>query len=153
MTEDIPRQYTSEDVSRIIRRALELSSAETVNHRELLEMAEELGIAQGKIEDAIELEAAAMEKERVRNDYLKRARARFKAKLLGFAVLNTFLFILDCLTPGGWWFQWPLLGMGIPLIFCFRDAYLATEDRVARAVLRHGRKRNRPLRRHRHADA
>ena len=51
----------------------------------------------------------------------ERARARVKA-LKGFythatiyVIVNIFLFLIDLLTGGGWWFYWPLLGWGIGL--------------------------------------
>jgi hypothetical protein len=152
MSEDTPRQYTTDDVNRIIRRALKIDRAETVSHEELLEMARELGIHPGKLKEAIKLEAAAMEKQRIRSDYLKRAQAAFKAKFWGFIILNTFLFIIDCLTPGGWWFQWPLLGTGLSLAFFFRSAYFPTQERIEAAIRRRERRKNRPPRRHRHAE-
>jgi 2TM domain len=152
MNEDTPRQYTADDVNRIIRRALKMETAESVSHEELLEMARELGVHPGKLEEAIKLEAAAMERERIRNNYLKRAQAAFKARLWGFLILNTFLFIIDYLTPGGWWFQWPLLGTGLNLAFSFKCAYFPTEERIRAAIRRHDRRKNRPHRRNRHAE-
>ena len=33
-----------------------------------------------------------------------------------YAIVNTALFVLDRLTPGGPWFYWPLIGWGIALV-------------------------------------
>ena len=33
-----------------------------------------------------------------------------------YAIVNTALFVLDQLTPGGPWFYWPLIGWGIALV-------------------------------------
>ena len=33
-----------------------------------------------------------------------------------FTLVNALLFAIDALTPGGWWFQWPLLAWGTLLL-------------------------------------
>jgi len=142
MTQDTPRQYGTEDVNRIIRRALKIKQAETISHSELLETAEELGIDPARIEEAVRLESAAMEKERTRESYKKRLRSRFNAGLYGYITLNTFLFIIDAMTPGGWWFQWPLLGTSLPLMMRFRRTYFPTDEQIDRAVRRRERRKD-----------
>jgi hypothetical protein len=32
-----------------------------------------------------------------------------------YAIVNIALFLIDALTPGGWWFFWPLCGWGAGL--------------------------------------
>lgn len=130
MNEDTARQYSTDDVNRIIRRALQMETVESVSHDELLAMAQELGVHPGKLEAAIEMEAAAMERARIRKEYLKRAQSAFKAKLWGVITVNIILFIIDCLTPGGWWFQWPLLGTGLSLAISLRRAYFPTDEQI-----------------------
>jgi hypothetical protein len=136
MTEDTPRNYTADDVNRIIRRALKIEKTEAISHQELLETARELGIDPGRIEDAVKLEASALEKERLKNEYLNRKRSRFKARLWTFVTLNGVVFILNAVTPGPWWFQWVLLGTGISLAIGFRKTYFPTEHQVERAMFR-----------------
>ena len=139
-----PPQYTIKEVNHIIRRALKLNATESISHDDLLETAGELGIDPGRIETAIAQEASALEAERFRAAYLKRARSAFKASLYGFLVLNTFLFAIDCLSGGGWWFQWPLLGTGLPLALSLGKAYFPSDARVAHA------RRNKKLKHRRH---
>ncbi len=141
MTDETPRRYSDADVNRIIKRALKIEQLESITHEELLETARDLGIDPGKIEAAIKMETAAMEKEKLRESYLKRARSKFRAGLFGFIALNSGLFIIDLMTPGGWWFQWPLLGTGIALASKFKYAYFPTDLQMERAVRRHGRRK------------
>ncbi|MBA3030504.1 MAG: 2TM domain-containing protein [Desulfobacteraceae bacterium] len=143
MTENTPRQYTTDDINRIIRRALKMEQTESITHGELLETAKELGIDPGRIEEAIKLEASAMEDEKQKSAYLIRKRAAFKSRLWGFVILNTFIFVLNCILPGPWWFQWVLLGTGISLAFGFRNAYAPSEHRMERSMRRYGRRQNR----------
>ena len=44
-----------------------------------------------------------------------RARRGLYVHALVYLVVNAALFTLDALTPGGWWFYWPLIGWGIGL--------------------------------------
>ena len=39
-----PRYYDSDEVTRIIRRALKLSNEDRISHRDLMETAEEIGL-------------------------------------------------------------------------------------------------------------
>ena len=49
-----PHQYTSDEVERIIRRALRLKKLELISHDDLLDMAKELGLDSRTVETAIE---------------------------------------------------------------------------------------------------
>jgi protein-S-isoprenylcysteine O-methyltransferase Ste14 len=57
----------------------------------------------------------------VHNHHLARHRVArvkgFYVHALTFLAVNSFLFLLDALVPGGWWFYWPLLIWGIGLLF------------------------------------
>ena len=116
-------KYTSEEVTRIIRRALEMKREETVSHHDLLQTAEELGLDPETLEAAIKSEKAEFEKEAARKERLERRKAGFKGHLWSFIIVNGGLFLINAMTPGPWWFQWPLLGWGIGLAFKFRAAY------------------------------
>ena len=154
MTEDIPRQYTTEDVTRIIRRALKMAPDESVSHQELLETAREMGIAPDRIEAAVALEAEAMKREKAEAAYLARKRSAFKARLYSFITVNIVVFIINVITPGPWWFQWVLLGTGIGLVIAFRKAYFPDPQRVKWAMQRSERlKARRDRRQGRHQTA
>ena len=41
----------------------------------------------------------------------------FRKHVVAFAGVNCALFVIDLLTPGSWWFFWPMLGWGAALAF------------------------------------
>ena len=43
------------------------------------------------------------------------ARQGLRIHLLAYASIIGLFFLIDLLTPGSWWFVWPLLGWGIAL--------------------------------------
>jgi hypothetical protein len=139
MNDNTTQQYTSDDVNRIIRRALRIEESELISHKELLETARELGIDPTRIETAIEAEEASMKREQARNQYLLHKRSKFQAKLWSYVIVNSALILINALTPGPWWFQWVLLGWGIHLALSFRRAYFPTAyhtDRATRRIMR-----------------
>ncbi len=42
-----------------------------------------------------------------------RAIRRLRRHILAFAAVNGALFVIDLLTPGSWWFLWPMFGWGV----------------------------------------
>ena len=116
-------KYTSEEVTRIIRRALEMKREETVNHQDLMHTAEELGIDPETIAEAIKKDKAELEAERAQKERLQRKKEGFHRHLWSFIIVNAGLFLINLLTPSPWWFQWPLLGWGIGLALKYRSAY------------------------------
>ncbi|MEX1328972.1 MAG: 2TM domain-containing protein, partial [Desulfobacterales bacterium] len=67
------------------------------------------------------------EKERSRKTRLLRCKARFHHHLWSYLIVIGVLLIVNVLTPGPWWFQWPALGWGIGLAFNFRAAYFPVQ--------------------------
>jgi len=134
MSDNTLSQYNSDDVNRIIRRALKIEQSDSISHKELLETARELGIDPKRIETAIEEESATIQREKARNQYLSRKRSRFQSQLWSYIIINTALIIINSLTPGPWWFQWVLLGWGIGLALNFRKTYFPTPYQVERAT-------------------
>ncbi len=43
------------------------------------------------------------------------ARQGLRIHLLSYASINGLFFLIDLLTPGSWWFVWPMLAWGIAL--------------------------------------
>ncbi|MBO6935662.1 MAG: 2TM domain-containing protein [Deltaproteobacteria bacterium] len=101
--------YDDEEVQEILRRALEENSG--LGHAELAAAAAEVGIDRDRFERA----AKAVRGERSRAGAIERRKAKRRKKLIqtgaSFAVINLFLFAIDMLSGGGWWFQWPLVSM------------------------------------------
>jgi len=115
--------YTTDEVTRIIRRALAKKKEEAVSHQDLLQTAEELGLDPETLKAAIKEERAAFERETAVKEKLQRKKAGFRRHLWSFVIVNAGLFAINAATPGPWWFQWPFLGLGIGLAFNFRAAY------------------------------
>jgi hypothetical protein len=152
------RRFTTDEVSAIVRRALNgRDAAETVSHEELLETARELGIDPHRLEEAIEEQDALGEIEEAREAWRRRRKQHFvHGHLRSYLIVNGFLMVLDLLTSGGEWFYYPMLGWGIGLAFDAASAFFPSEqsvERGARKILRaRGRLRESP-RRHRNLSA
>ena len=117
------KQYSKDEVDRIIRRALKLKKEDSISHQELLDTAREFGIDPQTLEAAIEEDQETYEKERVRKTRLLRRKARFHRHLWSYMIVIGGLLLINAVTPGPWWFQWPALGWGIGLAFNFKAAY------------------------------
>ncbi|WP_437930538.1 2TM domain-containing protein [Sorangium sp. So ce291] len=116
------RQYTEAEVRAILERALREAQTRDVGHGELVAAAEEIGISRATIE------AASRDIEQIRGEdearaaIVARRRKGFRSHLFSFVLVNAFLFAINALTPGPWWFFWPLLGWGLGLAFHARAA-------------------------------
>ncbi|WP_434045066.1 MULTISPECIES: 2TM domain-containing protein [Sorangium] len=116
------RQYTEAEVRAILERALRGAQAREVGHDELVAAAEEIGISRAAIEAASRDIELVRGEEDARAAIMARRRKGFRSHLFSFVVVNAFLFAINVLTPGPWWFFWPLLGWGLGLAFHARAA-------------------------------
>ena len=123
MNDHASQQYDSDEVTRIIRRALKLNNEDTISHDELMETAGRIGLDPQVVETAIRQEQTEYEKQRIRQAILKRRKAGFQWHLWSYLVVNTALLMTNKLTPGPWWFHWSVLGWGIGLAFHFKAIY------------------------------
>lgn len=117
MNENSSQQYDQDEVNRIMRRALKIKNEDTISHQDLIETAKEMGLDPKIVEAAIEQEMREIKKTRTRMALLKRRRIRFYRNLSSYIVIIGMLALINSLTPGPWWFQWPALGWGIGLVF------------------------------------
>ena len=136
MTDEKSQRYDREEVNRIIRRALVLENGDSIGHHELIETAKEMGISSDRLEAAIEQEQTGKAREEARSRWLKRHRSSFHAHLWSYFIVIGVLMLINVMTPGPWWFQWPMLGWGIGLAFHIRDAYFPTERKIERGTKR-----------------
>ncbi|WP_437593036.1 2TM domain-containing protein [Sorangium sp. So ce1000] len=111
------RHYTEAEVRAILERALRDAQTRDVSHDELVAAAEEIGISRGAIEAASRDIEHVRGEEDARAAILARRRKGFRSHLFSFLVVNAFLFAVDALNPGPWWFFWPLLAWGLGLAF------------------------------------
>ena len=123
MNELSSRSYDSDEVTRIIRRALKLKNEDTITHQDLIDTAEEIGIDPQLLETAIKQEQHEYKKESIQKARLKRRKAGFYSHLGSCLIVNSALLLINSFTPGPWWFQWPLLGWGIGLAFHFKAVF------------------------------
>jgi len=131
MNEISSRQYSKEEVDRIIRRALKLKKEDSINHQELVDTAREFGIDPQTLSAAIEEDKEVFEKERTRRIRLQRRKARFHRHLWSYIIVIGALLLINTVTAGPWWFQWPALGWGIGLAFNFKAAYFPVQKYMA----------------------
>ena len=131
MNEISSKQYSKDEVDRIIRRALKLKKEDSISHQELIDTAREFGIDPQTLEAAIEEDKEEFEKERARKKRLLRRKARFHRHLWSYLIVIGALLIINVVTPGPWWFQWPALGWGIGLAFNFKVAYFPLQKDMA----------------------
>ena len=131
MNEFSSRQFSKNEVDRIIRRALKLKKEDSITHQELVDTAGEFGIDSETLEAAVEADKQEFEKERARKTKLMRSKARFHRHLWSYLIVIGALLIINIMTPGPWWFQWPALGWGIGLAFNFKAAYFPAQKDMA----------------------
>ena len=125
MNEITSKQYSKEEVDRIIRRALKLKKEDSIKHQELVDTAREFGIDPQTLEAAIAQDQEVFEEERAHRKRLLRRKARFHRHLWSYIIVIGALLLINATTPGPWWFQWPALGWGIGLAFNFKAAYFS----------------------------
>ena len=117
------QQYNSDEVTRIIRRALKLSNEDTISYSELMDTARQIGLDPQNVETAIKQKRRAFKKEKIRNVVMNRRKAGFQWHLWSYIIVNAALLLTNKLTPGPWWFHWSVLGWGIGLAFHFKAIY------------------------------
>ena len=123
MNQNPSQQYDSDEVTRIIRRALKLNNEDTISHDELMETAGRIGLDPQIVETALRQEQREYKKQRIRQAILRRRKAGFQWHLWSYLVVNAALLLTNKLTPGPWWFHWSVLGWGIGLAFHFKAIY------------------------------
>ena len=131
MNEFPSKQYSKDEVDRIIRRALKLKKEDSISHQELIDTAKEFGIDSQTLEAAIDADKEEFEKEKAGKTRLMHRKARFHRHLWSYLIVIGALLIINLMTPGPWWFQWPALGWGIGLAFNFKAAYFPAHEEMA----------------------
>lgn len=108
------QHYSSDDVQNILQRAIALQYQNTFSHDQLLEMASEAGVSTEQLQQAeqewrIQREAEAQQERR-----RSRHRLGFRAHLIPYLLVSTFLVLLNLsTTPRHFWSIYPLLGWGL----------------------------------------
>lgn len=113
MPNEPPEPYSSEQVSRIIQRALQSEREADISQAELIETGKEMGLDETTIKAAIEAERRESNHRKI----LQRRKTGFYWHLYSYLMVNFGLFVINSLVPGPWWFQWSVLGWGIGIVF------------------------------------
>jgi hypothetical protein len=135
--DDANRLFTSDEVSAIVRRALRGQVvSDHISYADLLDIAQQSGLSESALHQAIEEEDTLGELERAKEAWLLRRKAAFFRHLRTYCIVNGFLFLLNVITnPGGYlWVVWPILGWGIGLAFNAAEAFFPSHDRVERGA-------------------
>ena len=100
MSKFTSRHYDSDEVNRIIRRALKLKNAHSISYQDLVDTAKEIGLDPQTVETAIEQEQKATKKEKIRKVWLKRRKVGFYSHLWSYLMVNGVLLLINNFTPG-----------------------------------------------------
>lgn len=137
------RRFTSDEVTDIVRRALEgRGSHDDVSYEDLEEIARQSGIAPGRLEAAIEEHEALSRLEEAKSLYKKRKRDEFFQHLRAYCIVNGVLFLMNLITSSYLWVVWPVLGWGIGLAFHASDALRPNDEEVEKGARKLLKKRD-----------
>ena len=129
--------YSTEEVNRVIQRALHLKRRIGISQEELLEIGKDLGLDSRMIEAAIKEEIAVQSKEKTEKEWRQNRKFGFHWHLWSYIVTNGVLLLINILTPGPWWFQWSVIGWGIGLVFHFQSVYFPTTRQMEEGLRRY----------------
>ena len=126
--------YRSEDVQQILQRAMAHKQEGEFSREQLLEMASELGISPDILQAAEQEWLAQREGVRERQAFNTYQRRAFRAHLIPYLAVNTFLILLNLLTsPSRFWAIYPLLGWGLGLALHGWSAYQTEGENYEKA--------------------
>lgn len=129
--------YSTEEVNRVIQRALHLKRRIGISQAELLEIGKDLGLDSRMIEAAIAEEMSALSTEKAEKEWRQSRKFGFHWHFWSYIVTNGVLLLVNIFTPGSWWVQWPVIGWGIGLTFHFQSVYFPTTRQVKEGVRRY----------------
>lgn len=108
--------YSSEDVQQILERAMTYRQQQEFSRQQLEEMASELKISPDLLQLSEQEWLAEQEAIQNQQRLYTRKRREFKAHVLVYLVVNSFLILLNLLTcPKDFWAIYPITGWGIGL--------------------------------------
>lgn len=141
-------QYTGDEVTQIVRRALNGKTLnDTVSYDDLVETARELGIDRTHLDAAIAAHESEQATDEARERWIRQRKSKFYGHLRAYLIVNTVLALMSIVGTGGYWFIWPLLGWGIGLAFDASNAFFPSEEEIdkgARKILKRERRHGMP---------
>jgi hypothetical protein len=144
------RRYTPDEVSAIVRRALDARvTADTVSYDDLVETAAELNISPERLRMAVESEQEEGKRDLARKKVIQHRRDEFRGHFLAYCIVNGGLLLVNLVTsPSTFWVVWPVIGWGIGLAFHASDTFFPSESDLEKSVRRYLKKQE-PHRKHR----
>lgn len=132
------RRYSEDEVTSIVRRALEGKTARGgITHEDLLNIAQQSGITRSQLEQAIEEQETVGELEGAKVEWLRRQRQEFFGHLRAYLIVILMLMVINLMTSRGYpWFLWPALGWGIGIAFHASDTFFVSRERLERGAQR-----------------
>lgn len=129
------RSYDTDDVRRILDRALTAQPEAGLSHDELLAIGAEVGLSRAAVEQAAE----QVRDDAARRHVVARRRRGLLLHALIFLLVNAALFGINFLTtPGEWWVLFPVFGWGLGLLL---HAVFGLSQRVSPGRLNRARRR------------
>ena len=134
MNEFTSRQYSTDEVNRIIRRALKLEQRDAISHQDLIDTARDIGIDPAALEAAIMQEQREFKREKIRKARLKCRKAGFYWHLCSYIMVNAALLLINNFTPDPWWFRWSVVGWGIGVAFHCKAVFFSRSKIVKKRI-------------------
>ena len=141
--EERERTYTPDEVTAIVASALRRQrSKDRVPIEDLVEIAAELGVSRGAVEEAAQHLATERDMEYAREKWRARQKREFRDHAIAYVIVNVFLIIVDSLVSGGSWWYWAFLGWGMGLAFHAYSTFFPDPEEVdkgARELIEKGK--------------
>lgn len=136
--EERNRRFTNDEVTSIIRRALDgRGGADDVTYDDLEDIAKQSGITPSRLRQAIEEQETLGELENARTEFKKRQRQEFFNHFRSYCIVNGALILINVLSSREYfWFVWPMVGWGIGIAFHAVDALFPNEAKIERGAKR-----------------
>ena len=129
------RTYTPDEVTAIVASALRRQrSKDHVPLDDLVEIAAELGVSRGAVEEAAKHLTTERDMEFAREQWMARQKREFRDHAVSYVIVNTFLIIIDFTISGGVWWYWPVLGWGIGLAFHAYGTFFPDPEEVEKGA-------------------
>ncbi|MBI3260627.1 MAG: 2TM domain-containing protein [Ignavibacteriae bacterium] len=130
------KKFTNEEMQAILQRAMERRShAGEISYSDLSSTAQELGIDEHDLEQAIQDHLDGGGIVEARKQWIRSKRKKFYEHLGTYLIVNTFLAGMSLLS-GGYWFIFPLFGWGIAIALDAMGAFFPDEEKIERGAER-----------------
>ena len=133
------RRYNEEEVSEIVRRALNSRGgpSDTIGHDELVDIARASGISREQLEMAIEDQELTGELEIYKEKWLKRHKQDFYDHFRVFVIVCAALAMVNVMTTRYPWVLWVIVGWGFfGVLMHASSTFFVPEEKIERGAMR-----------------